>query len=181
MIILSIMYYSAIYKIATSLLQALMYCITLLILQVFRFKTGGLNELVHILRSWKYFKHNWHKESQQHTFTVFQPRLSLAELHPLEGTIASMLTADMWRDLKDGEGRIIDKQYVLKVGMMGRGRGRERRGKREREREGGEREREGGREGGSEKIMIMWLNRCVLKMLIWSRHITCKCTPARSS
>ena len=88
-------------------------------MQVFRFKTGGLNELVHILRSWKYFKHNWHKESQQHTFTVFQPRLSLAELHPLEGTIASMLTADMWRDLKDGEGRIIDKQYVLKVSGEG--------------------------------------------------------------
>ena len=94
-------------------------------LQVFRFKTGGLNELVHILRSWKYFKHNWHKESQQHTFTVFQPKLSLAELHPLEETIASMLTADMWRDLRDGEGRIIDKQYVLKVSLQ-RGEERER-------------------------------------------------------
>ena len=56
---------------------------------------------------------------------MFQPRLSLAELHPLEGTIASMLTADMWRDLKDGEGRIIDKQYVLKVSGEG-GRRRER-------------------------------------------------------
>ena len=64
---------------------------------------------------------------------MFQPRLSLAELHPLEGTIASMLTADMWTDLKDGEGRIIDKQYVLKV--SGEGGGREGKGERERERE----------------------------------------------
>ena len=49
-----------------------------------------------------------------------------------------MLTADMWSDLKDGEGKIIDKQYVLKV--------REDGGERERERER-EREGEGGREG----------------------------------
>ena len=86
-----------------------------LLMQVFRFKTGGLNDLIHILRSWKYFKHNWHKESHQHTFTIFQPKLSLLELHPLEGTIKSLLTVDMWRDLKDEEGRIIDKHYVLKV------------------------------------------------------------------
>ena len=119
---------------------------------MFRFKTGGLNELIHILRSWKYFKHTWHKESQQHTFTVFQPRLSLAELHPLEGTIASMLTADMWGDLRDGEGRIIDKQYVLKVsGEVGEG-GRSREGEREEERERvRERERGRGRERGREK------------------------------
>ena len=54
-----------------------------------------------------------------------------------------MLTADMWRDLRDGEGRIIDKQYVLKVSLQ-RGGGRERR-ERERGKER-ERKREGRRE-----------------------------------
>ena len=82
---------------------------------MFRFKTGGLNDLVHILRSWKYFKHTWHKESHQHTFTVFQPKLSLAELHPQEGTVKSMLTAKMWKELMDDQGRVIDKDLVLKV------------------------------------------------------------------
>ena len=127
-------------------------------LQVFRFKTGGLNELVHILRSWKYFKHNWHKESQQHTFTVFQPKLSLAELHPLEGSIASMLTADMWRDLRDGEGRIIDKQYVLKVSLQ-RGRGRER-------------EREGGRRERVTTVVMIW-------HVTWPILNTCSCDPLK--
>ena len=63
--------------------------------------------------------------------------MSLAELHPLEGTIASMLTADMWRDLKDGEGRIIDKQYVLKVSGEGGGGKEKGREVEEREREAG--------------------------------------------
>ena len=132
-----------------------------MVLQVFRFKTGGLNELIHILRSWKYFKHTWHKESQQHTFTVFQPRLSLLELHPLEGTIASMLTADMWRDLKDGEGRIIDKHYVLKVSGKGGG-------------------------GERETIMVVWLNNMSPRYIhgqacvMWQMLNTCSCNPLNS-
>ena len=83
--------------------------------KVFHFKNGGLSELIHIFRSWKYFSHQMHKASHQHTFTIFCPKLSLAELHPLEGTVKSVLTEEMWRDLLDAEGRVIDGRYVLKV------------------------------------------------------------------
>ena len=83
--------------------------------KVFHFKHGGLNELIQIFRSWKYFNHNLHKPTQQHTFTVFCPKLSLEELHPMEGTVKSVLTEETWRDLLDSEGRITDAHYVQKV------------------------------------------------------------------
>ena len=35
----------------------------------------------------------------------------------MEETIQSMLTSEVWDDLKDSDGRIVDKQYVLKVRM----------------------------------------------------------------
>lgn len=82
---------------------------------MFYFKTGGLNDLIHIFRSWKYFNHVCHKQSHQHTFTIFRPKLSLAELHPEEKNITSLLTEDMWRDLKDPDGRISEGPFVLKV------------------------------------------------------------------
>lgn len=83
--------------------------------KVFHFKHGGLNELIQIFRSWKYFNHSLHKPTQQHTFTIFCPKLSLEELHPMEGTVKSVLTEGMWRDLLDSEGRITDAHYVQKV------------------------------------------------------------------
>ena len=85
---------------------------------MFYFKASGLNDLVHILRSWKYFNHVCHKESHQHTFTIFRPKLSLAELHPDESKVTSLLTEDMWRDVKDPDGRIVEGPLVLKVSMV---------------------------------------------------------------
>jgi len=90
--------------------------------KVFHFRNGGLSELINIFRSWKYFNHQMHRASHQHTFTIYCPKLSLAELHPLEGTVKSVLTEEMWRDLLDAEGRVIDGRYVLKV-RTGRGMG----------------------------------------------------------
>ena len=84
--------------------------------KVFHFKSGGLNDLIQLFRSWKFFNHQCHKESHQHTFTIFRPKLSLSELHPEEGSMQSVLTEDMWRSLMDQAGRIMDSRYVLRVG-----------------------------------------------------------------
>lgn len=83
--------------------------------KVFHFKTGGLNDLIYLLRSWKFFNHQCHRESHQHTFTIFRPKLSLSELHPDEGSVKSVLTEDVWQSLLDREGRITGSQCVLKV------------------------------------------------------------------
>lgn len=83
--------------------------------KVFHFKNGGLNDLIQLFRSWKLFNHQCHKESHQHTFTIFRPKLSLSELHPEEGSMPSVLTEDMWWSLMDQAGRIMDSRYVLRV------------------------------------------------------------------
>ena len=88
--------------------------------KVFHFRNGGLTELIQIFRSWQYFNHNVHKPTQQHTFTVFCPKLSLEELHPMEGKVKSVLTEEMWRDLLDSEGRITDAHLVKKVSVEDR-------------------------------------------------------------
>lgn len=93
----------------------------IIIFQVFHFRNGGLNDLIHLFRSWKFFKHHCHKESHQHTFTIFRPKLSLAELHPEEGVVKSVLTESVWTDLLDQEGRIVDEEYVRKVSEWGKG------------------------------------------------------------
>ena len=85
--------------------------------KVFHFKYGGLSDLIQLFRSWKYFNHQHHKESHQHTFTIFRPKLSLLELHPEEGMVKSVLTREMWKNLMDQEGRVTDQRYVLKVGL----------------------------------------------------------------
>ena len=85
-------------------------------IKVFHFKNGGLNDLIQLFRSWKLFNHQCHKESHQHTFTIFRPKLSLSELHPEEGSMPSVLTEDMWWSLMDQAGRIMDSRYVLRVG-----------------------------------------------------------------
>ncbi len=83
--------------------------------KVFYFRHGGLNDLIQLFRSWKYFNHQSNREMLQHTFTVIRPKLSLGELHPEEGAVTAVLTEEMWRSLMDAEGRIEDSRYVLKV------------------------------------------------------------------
>lgn len=84
-------------------------------MQVFYFRNGGLNDLIHIFHSWECFNHTCHKDSYCHTFTVFCPKLSLSELHPLEGKVNSILTSEVWTSLKNGDGCVTDSDYVRKV------------------------------------------------------------------
>ena len=61
------------------------------------------------------FNHTCHKDSHCHTFTVFNPKLSLSELHPLEGKISGSLTSEVLANLNNAEGQIIDEEYIHKV------------------------------------------------------------------
>ena len=83
--------------------------------KIFLFKHGGLNDLIKKFCSWKYFNHQHQAHAHQYLFTVFRPRLSLAELHPEEGLINGLLTEDLLSQLKDTTGRILDKKQVLQV------------------------------------------------------------------
>ena len=85
--------------------------------KVFYFKNGGLNDLIKKFRSWKYFNYQHQSQLQQYLFTVFRPRLSLAELHPEEGLVTGVLTDLMWSQLQDPTGRVLDKRLVLQVCM----------------------------------------------------------------
>ena len=87
-----------------------------LCLQVFYFKNGGLNDLVYLLSSWKCFSHTCHQDAHCHTFTVYNPKLKLSELHPLEGRYNSVLTSEIWSSLKNSDGCILDADYIMKVG-----------------------------------------------------------------
>ena len=60
---------------------------------------------------------NSSRESHQHTFSVFRPKLSLSELHPNEGDVRSVLTEDMWQSLFGPDGRITESRCVKKVWM----------------------------------------------------------------
>lgn len=83
--------------------------------KMFAFKNGGLNELIKKFCQWKYFNHQHSPHAKQYLFNVFQPRLSLAELHPEEGLVNGMLTEELWRQLKDPSGKIVDKKFILQV------------------------------------------------------------------
>lgn len=83
--------------------------------KVFYFKNGGLNDLIKKFRSWKYFNYQHQSQVQQYLFTVFRPRLSLAELHPEEGLVFGILTDLMWSQLQDPTGRVLDKRLVLQT------------------------------------------------------------------
>lgn len=43
------------------------------------------------------------------------PKLSLSELHPMEGKLTSGLTSELWSSLMDGEGRILDIEHLNQV------------------------------------------------------------------
>ena len=83
--------------------------------KIFTFKHGGLNELIKKFCSWKYFNCRHQVDAHQYLFTVFRPRLSLAELHPEEGLVNGLLTDDLWSQLKDSSGKVHDKRMVLQV------------------------------------------------------------------
>ena len=57
----------------------------------------------------------FHRESQQHTFTIFRPKLSLSQLHPGEGEVKSVLTRELWDGLFGPEGRIAESDCVKMV------------------------------------------------------------------
>ena len=83
--------------------------------KIFIFKHGGLNELIKKFCSWKYFNYQHQAHAHQYLFTVFRPRLSLAELHPEEGLINGLLTDELWSQLKDVTGKVLEKRMVLQV------------------------------------------------------------------
>ena len=71
-----------------------------------------------LLRSCKHFNHTYHGDALCHTFTVHTPKLSLSELHPMEGKFSSSLTNELWRSLMDAEGRILDYDHLCKVDSL---------------------------------------------------------------
>lgn len=83
--------------------------------KMFYFKHSGLYDLVKKFRSWKFFNYEHETRAQQYMFTVFRPRLSLAELHPEEGLVCVKLTERMWDQLHDPQGRVLDRRLVLQV------------------------------------------------------------------
>ncbi len=87
--------------------------------KIFIFKHGGLNELIKKFCSWKYFNHQHQSHAHQYLFTIFRPRLSLAELHPEEGLINGLLTDQLWSQLKDVTGKVLEKRMVLQVCLRG--------------------------------------------------------------
>ena len=84
-------------------------------MQVFYFKNGGLEDLIQLLLSWKYLKHNSHSDPFCHTFTVEYPRFSLSKFHPLENQFSVCLTSELWDTSMDNSGRILDFEYLCKV------------------------------------------------------------------
>ena len=84
-------------------------------LYIFSFKHTGLYDLIKKFRSWRYFTYVHSSEANQYTFTIVRPRLTLSELHVEEGLVGGVLTEDMWGQLKDPMGRILDKKLVLQV------------------------------------------------------------------
>ena len=56
-----------------------------------------------------------HRDSHQHTFSIFRPKLSLSELHVHEGDVKSVLTEEMWHSLCGPDGRITESRCVKKV------------------------------------------------------------------
>ena len=83
--------------------------------KVFSFKHGGLGDLIRKFCSWKYFKYDHQPHILQYLFTVFRPRLSLAELHPEEGLVNGVLTEEIWSQLKDHTGKVENKRLVLQA------------------------------------------------------------------
>jgi hypothetical protein len=83
--------------------------------KIFCFKNNGLYDLIKKFRSWKYFNYQHQKMACQYIFSVFRPRLTLAQLHDEEGLVNGMLTPDMWRQLQDPSGRVLDKRLVLQT------------------------------------------------------------------
>ena len=83
--------------------------------RIFYFKHGGLSDLVKKLRGWHFFCYSHNPEARQYVFTVFTPQLSLQELHPEEGMVNGMLTEQVWEQIQDAEGRIVDKTLMLQV------------------------------------------------------------------
>ena len=54
------------------------------------------------------------RESHQHTFSIFRPKLSLSELHPGERDVKSVLTDEMWRELFGPDGQLTDSAACIK-------------------------------------------------------------------
>lgn len=82
---------------------------------IFSFKHNGLYDLIKKFRSWQYFTYVHNSEANQYTFTIIRPRLTLSELHIEEGLVSGVLTENMWGQLKDPTGRVLDKKLVLQV------------------------------------------------------------------
>lgn len=82
---------------------------------IFSFKHNGLYDLIKKFRSWRYFTYVHNSEANQYTFTIIRPRLTLSELHIEEGLVSGVLTENMWGQLKDPTGRVLDKKLVLQT------------------------------------------------------------------
>lgn len=86
--------------------------------RIFHFKRGGLNDLVKKFCAWKFFCYAHNPEARQYVFTVFTPQLSLLELHPEEGLVNGVLTEEVWEQIQDPRGMVLDKQMMLQVKLV---------------------------------------------------------------
>lgn len=84
-------------------------------LTMFLFEHQGLFDLLKKFRSWPYFSYKHYSEAKEYIFNVTRPRLTLSELHIEEGLVNGILTENMWSQLQDPVGRILDRKLVLQV------------------------------------------------------------------